>query len=279
MNADLPEDHVSIQYYDSDYPGKETSLYPENFDETTVLQGLAYDVDRYLELASKAGGPVLELCCGTGRVAIPLARNGFEVTGVDLSEAMLSRFRENLGREEPDVAGRIDLVHADITRLDLGRAFPLILLPFNSLLCLLSFEAQCAALAAAARHLAPGGRIAIDAMNPVTLPLQGDPVPKPFFTRRNPHTGNLYTRFAALGPLQADQVQELFGWYDEIAADGVVRRTLYSMHWRPIFRYEMQLMLERAGLELESLEGGHRKEPFTAQSRKMFVIARKAGGA
>jgi ubiquinone/menaquinone biosynthesis C-methylase UbiE len=275
MNANLPEDHASIQYYDSDYPGKETSLYPENFDDTTVIQGLAHDVERYLELASAARGPVLELCCGTGRVAIPLARNGFEVTAVDLSEAMLSQFRKNLEREEPAAAERVELVNADITRLDLGRVFPLILLPFNSLLCVPRFEDQCSALAAAARHLVPRGRVVIDAMNPTTLPLAGDPVPKPFFTRRNTHTGNLYTRFAALGPMGADQVQELFGWYDEIAADGIVRRTLYSMHWRPIFRYEMQLMVERAGLAIESVEGGHQKEPFTAQSRKMFVIARK----
>jgi ubiquinone/menaquinone biosynthesis C-methylase UbiE len=275
MNANLPEDHVSIRYYDSDYPGKETSLYPENFDDTTVLQGLAYDVERYTELASAARGPVLELCCGTGRVAIPLARNGFEVTAVDLSEAMLAQFRKNLEREEPGAAGRIELVNADVTRLDLGRAFPLILMPFNSLLCIPNFEDQCAALAAAGRHLAPGGRVVIDGMNPMTLPLQGDPVPKPFFTRRSTHTGNLYTRFAALGPMRTDQVQELFGWYDEIAPDGLVRRTSYSMSWRPIFRYEIQLMLERAGLAIESVEGGHQKEPFTPQSRKMFVIARK----
>ncbi|HEY0510376.1 MAG TPA: class I SAM-dependent methyltransferase [Thermoanaerobaculia bacterium] len=277
MNANLPGDHISIHYYDSDYPGRDTSRIPENFDGTTVVQGLAHDVDRYLELAGETpGGRVLELCCGTGRVSIPLARGGFRVTGVDLSAAMLDRFRENLGREAAEVAARISLVHADIARLDLGETFALALIPFNSLLCLTRFEDQCAALAAAARHLAPGGRLAVDVMNPLTLPLEGSPIPNPFLTRRNPHTGNVYTRFAALGPMAADQVQELFGWYDEIGPDGNIRRIPYSMHWRPIFRYELELMLERAGLAVESVEGGHLHEPFTAQSSKLFVVARKA---
>ena len=145
--------------------------------------------------------------------------------------------------------------------------------PFNSLLCITDFRSQCGAIEAAARHLAPGGVLALDMMNPLTLPLAGDPVPKPFFTRRNPKTGQRYTRFAAMGPMAADQQQELFGWYDEMAADGALRRTHYSMRWRPIFRYEIELMLERAGLRIITVKGGHREEPFTAQTRKMFVLA------
>ena len=278
MNADLPDDHSSIYYYDGDYPGQATSLFPENFDPATIDQGIAYDIDRYQELADESrGGPVLELCCGTGRVAIPLARRGFSVTGIDISESMLSRFRDNLGREEPAVAERISLARGDITDFDLGKRFALIIVAFNSLLCVTRFEDQCAALAAAARHLDDNGRLAIDVMNPLALSFRSEPVPKPFVTRRNPHTGNLYTRFAAIGPMGDDQVQELFGWYDEAAPDGLVRRANYSLRWRPIFRGELELMLERAGLQVESIEGGHHREPFPAQSQKMFVVARQRG--
>ena len=70
---------------------------------------------------------MLELCCGTGRVAIPLARRGFSVTGIDISESMLGRFRENLGREEPAVAERISLARGDISNFDLGKRFALII--------------------------------------------------------------------------------------------------------------------------------------------------------
>jgi SAM-dependent methyltransferase len=273
MNPGLPTSHPSIAYYDGDYPGEATSPFPENLDATLVVQGLAHDVERYLQLAAGREGPVLELCCGTGRVAIPLARAGLEVVGVDISPAMLRRFRENLDREDAAVRRRIRLVEADATALDLQTRFSLIVLAFNSLLCIPSFEGQLQALAVIAAHLEAAGLVALDLMNPLTLPLQGDTTPKPFFTRRNPRTGWTYTRFAAMGPMAEDQVQELFGWYDEIDPEGVVRRTPYAMRWRPVFRYELALMLERVGLVPVAIEGGHRREPFTAASPKMFVVA------
>lgn len=276
MNAALPDSHPSIQYYDSDYPSRELSRFAENFDAVTELQGLAHDVERYIALARDCETPVIELCCGSGRVGIPLARAGARVMAVDISEGMLQLFRDRLASEDPDVSGRITLVRQDISALHLSHGdYALAIAPFNSLLCLTSFEQQRAAVQAAARHLRPGGRLVLDLMNPLVLPLAGDAVPKPFFTRRNAHTGNRYTRFAAMGPMAASQVQRLWGWYDEVFADGTVHRTEYSMEWRLIFRYELELMLTGAGLELESVEGGHQGEPFTATSRKMFAIARK----
>lgn len=119
----------------------------------------------------------------------------------------------------------------------------------------------------------------IDVVNPLVLPLAGDPIPTPFFTRRHPERMRIYTRFAALGPLDADQRQRLYGWYDEVDERGMVYRTPYSMHWRPIFRAELELMLEACGLAIESVEGGHRREEFTARSPKLFVVARKRSGS
>jgi SAM-dependent methyltransferase len=279
MNAGLTDSHPSIRFYDSDYPGKETTSIPSNFDETTALQGLAHDVKRFKELAAERGGAVLELCCGTGRVVIPLARQGHAVHAVDISEGMLQRLRQRLAQEEPSVRSRVTIERQDITRLELEAQFSLATLAFNSLLCITDFRGQLAALHAAARHLEPDGVIAIDLVNPRILPLGGDPVPKPFFTRRDEHTGAEYTRFAAVGAMEADQRQRLYGWYDEIGTDGLIRRTTYSLFWRPIFRYEAELMVEMAGLEIVSIEGGHQHEPFTASSPKMFIVARRRGGA
>jgi SAM-dependent methyltransferase len=276
VNANLPASHPSVDYYDSDYPGVGTSPVPENLDHVLPVQGLAYDIDRYCELAKDLDGAVLELCCGTGRVAIPLARSGSAVVAVDISAPMLARFRAKLDAEPLDVQSRVELVLQDITRLDLGnRTFALTLISFNSLLLLANRQEQQAALARATAHVRPGGRLAIDVVNPLVLPLMGDPVPAPFFTRRHPERNRLYTRFAALGPIDADQRQRLFGWYDELDESGAVHRTPYSMFWRPIFRAELELMLESCGLTIESVEGGHRREEFTARSPKLFVISRR----
>jgi SAM-dependent methyltransferase len=276
MNADADQTNSSVYYYDGDYPSPELSLFPENFDEVTKFQGLAFDLARYREIAAEQGGPVLELCCGTGRVSIPLARDGFEVTGVDISTGMLEQFAANLEREEATVAARIKTVRQDITRLALEeRAFRLAILAFNSLLCIPDFALQCEALTAVSRHLAQDGLLLIDIVNPLNLKIQGDTVPRPFFTRRNPHNGNTYTRFAMMDAFDENHRQRLYGWYDEMDSEGRVSRQHYSVHWRPIFRFEIELMLKAARLELVQIEGGHTREPYTAQSPRMFIQARK----
>jgi ubiquinone/menaquinone biosynthesis C-methylase UbiE len=273
MNADSSSSNPSIYYYDSDYPSAELSRFPENFDETTKYQGLAFDVDRYKEIASHVGGPILELCCGTGRVAIPLARRGFEVTGVDISPEMLETFQH---REPSTISSKLTLVRQDITELDLGGLrFPLAIIPFNSLLLITDFAAQCGALRTIAGHLSEGGLLVMDLVNPLDLPILGNSNPKPFFTRRNVHNGNRYTRFAMIGPFDESHRQLLHGWYDEVDSEGCVKRQYYSIYWRPIFRFEAELMLKEAGLEIVSIEGGHLKEPYTAQSPRMFIQAKR----
>jgi hypothetical protein len=72
----------------------------------------------------------------------------------------------------------------------------------------------------------------------------------------------------------SDHRQRLHGWYDEITDDNSIRRRPYSLHWRPIFRHELQMMLQQVGFVIESLEGGHRCEPYIETSPRMFVQAR-----
>ena len=277
MNADSDSTNSSVHYYDGDYPSSEFSDYPENFDEITIYQGLAFDVARYKEIASETGGPILELCCGTGRVAIPLAREEFDVTAVDISGGMLERFGANLAREEEGVRARTKLVRQDVTRLALEeKGFRLAVIAFNSLLCIPEFRGQLDALRSVSEHLAPAGLLVVDIVNPLNLKIHGDETPKPFFTRKNPHNGNVYTRFAMADAFDENHRQRMHGWYDELDPDGTVRRRPYSVYWRPIFRFEIELMLERTGFELIKIEGGHLREPYAAQSPRMLIQARKA---
>ncbi len=117
MNHGLPDTDVTIEYYDSDYPSKTLSRFPENFDATTEYQGLRYDVDRYIDIATATGNQldILEICCGTGRVAIPLAIEGHRVTAVDLSAGMLDRFATKLGHCDKHVQNLLTLVKQDAT--------------------------------------------------------------------------------------------------------------------------------------------------------------------
>ena len=131
------------------------------------------DVGFFVELARQSGGPVLEIGCGTGRVLLPVASAGLEITGLDSSASMLDVCREKLAQQPREVQARVELLQADMRQFDLGREFPLVTLPFRPFQHLITVEDQLACLRAVRRHLAPGGRLAMDLFNP-SLPHLSD---------------------------------------------------------------------------------------------------------
>jgi SAM-dependent methyltransferase len=112
----------------------------------------------YVEEARQAGGRVLELGCGTGRLTVLIARAGVEIVGADLFEAMLEA-----ARAKARAAGaRAQFVQADMRAFDLPRPFAAILILGNSLLHLLTTEELKQCLGGVRRHLAAGGRLVFD---------------------------------------------------------------------------------------------------------------------
>ena len=120
------------------------------------------DVSFYVDEAVRSGGPVLELGVGTGRIAIPIAAVGIQVVGVDLSEGMLA-----VARERADLAAvAVDLRHGDMRDPPVEGVFPLIVIPFRTLLHMESDIDRRAVLRVVARLLAPGGRFVFDVFTP-----------------------------------------------------------------------------------------------------------------
>lgn len=116
----------------------------------------------YRDLARQTGGPILELACGTGRLTLPLARDGHEVVGLDASPAMLQATQDKADAEGVEIA----FVQQDMRAFELGRRFPLIILCCNSLAHLTTNEDVKSGLACILKHLAPGGLFAFDIVNP-----------------------------------------------------------------------------------------------------------------
>jgi|SRR5580704_1303881 SAM-dependent methyltransferase len=124
------------------------------------------DLPFYLALARQSRGPVLEIACGTGRVLLPIAREGVEIHGVDNSAPMLDVLKSHLEKELPEVRSRVKLHSGDMRRFVLNKKFPLIIIPFRPMQHMFTLDDQVAALRAAAEHLDENGRLAFDVFYP-----------------------------------------------------------------------------------------------------------------
>jgi SAM-dependent methyltransferase len=122
------------------------------------------DVRFYVEEARAAGGTVVELCVGTGRIAVPIATDGVKVIGIDTSQGMLE-----VAAERAEVAGvseLVDLRFGDMREPTIDGTYPLVICPFRSLLHMESDEDRRATLRAIRRLAAPGGRFVFDIFTP-----------------------------------------------------------------------------------------------------------------
>lgn len=117
------------------------------------------DAGWYLRLAAETGGPVLELACGAGRVALALAAAGYDVVGLDLQHHLLGRASAHA--QEAGLSPRLTLVQGDMRAFALGRRFPLILLPYNTLGYLLTEQEVLNCFGCVVQHLEPAGVFAL----------------------------------------------------------------------------------------------------------------------
>lgn len=276
MNHDVPADDASILYYDGDYPSLEIGEPRAENVATLARIGILGDVGHYKDLARHTGGPVLEIGAGTGRLSVPLARLGLDVWAVDVAPAMLARLEARRAAEPEEVRRRLHPVRQDAQSLDLPeRSFRLAIIPFNVLMLIPDLGMQRRTLASVAAHMPPGGLLALDIMNPLVLTLGEDHRPHPSEPRRNPVTGNSYVKTSLNDRMDEAQVQRLHGWYDELLPDGRIQVTEFSFRWRIIFRVELELLLNQAGFELETISGDFEGGPWTVDRPRMVATARR----
>lgn len=141
-----------------------TDLY-EGFNAALYDQAVGQDrsdVEAVLAFVRRGGGPVLELCCGSGRLAVPIAETGLQVWGVDSSADMLKLLRQQLTLAPPEVAARIHAEGGDVRDLQLGRRFPSVLLGATTMCLFRTPEDRRALLGSVVRHLEPAGEFAFD---------------------------------------------------------------------------------------------------------------------
>jgi ubiquinone/menaquinone biosynthesis C-methylase UbiE len=232
------------------------SLFVEAYDAFYSASGprIAGDVAFYERVARETGGRILEVACGTGRIALPLASAGFHVTGVDRSGAMLSIARRKLAAASAPVQERISFVHQDMTALDLGQRFGLAFVPFRSFQHLLTIDLQRKSLEAIRRHLEPSGRLALHLFDPRLDWLIDPEIKLPGLSGTHPETGHRYvgeivrTSFDHLHQIRRDLWR-----YAEIGPNGeVLAEDTREMALRWTYRWELRHLLELCGLAVDA---------------------------
>lgn len=225
------------------------------------------------------GGKTLEVACGTGRMTIPLAHAGANITGLDLSPAML-----NVARRKSVGLHQIRWVEANMRAFDLGEQFDLILSPGHSFQFMLTAAEQMECLETLKCHLAPGGVLIfhIDHQNVAWLgEVSGEKagVFEPGSEVTDSLTGQRWRSFSSWRYEPATQTATADKYYEKLGSNGEVLARIERgpLHFHCVFRTEMEHLFARAGFSVLALYGDFERNPLQNLSSEMIWIVSLKG--
>ena len=254
------------------------SIIADYYDTSPLVSGRKQDLAFYLEQAAASRGPVLELGCGTGRIAIPIAESGVSVTGLDISRKMLERAEHKRSSLAPERRDLLRLIHGDMTSFDLREQFPLITIPFRPFQHLLSVEAQLNCLTCARRHLADGGRLVMDFFQTDAARMHDPKFLEAHFVAEYEISGarqvRLFERIVAFH--RAKQCNDVEMAFEVTQPSGHMDRHVFAFTFRYFFRYEVEHLLARCGFRLLETFGDFNRSPLKDDSPEMIFVAEAA---
>lgn len=242
-------------------------LYPDLYD----LENPKFEPEGpfYLEMAMVARGPILELGCGTGRVTIPLARHGLDMTGLDVSPTMLEEARAK------STGLSIEWVPADVRSFRLRRSFSLIFESGGVFMHMLTRSDQQAFLARVREHLAPGGRFIVAVLFPHPHRLQSIVEEREWFTYADREGRTV--RVSGTDVYDAlRQVKTETAIRRVLGHDGVEMVRIAPLSLRYTFPQEMEALLADAGFAVVERYGGPDRRPLANDSEYMVFLCTSA---
>ncbi len=227
-----------------------------------------HDLSFWLSQARHYGDPILELACGTGRVALPLAQAGFRVIGIDYAEAMLQEARKKATAAHIDIAW----INADIRNFDVGQTFPLIIFPANAICHLLDRAALEACLACVRKHLAQPGRLIIAVFVPDLHILLRDPHAQYPFAEYDDPDGKGKVVVTSSNRYEADtQINRVTTFHKR---PGEATDVVGTLAMRMYFPQELDALLHYNGFVMEQKYGNYDQTAFDANAKHQLVVCR-----
>jgi SAM-dependent methyltransferase len=228
------------------------------------------DLDLYLALAERTGGPILELAAGTGRIVRPLAAAGYQVTAVDLDPAMLARL--TAWAPTNVTAVRADLISWRPPRPE----YRLAILGLNSLFLMAERHLQQAALTTLFAALAPGGLAVVDLWLPDAADLaRYDQRLLIDYIRTEQASGSTVTKMLSALHDAATATVLLTSIYDEGQPGAPVVRWIRRDALRLVGSGELVDLARSAGFEIEALAGDYGLEPLGPGAQRAVLLARR----
>jgi SAM-dependent methyltransferase len=254
---------------------KTTAEASSPFDDGELYDALfndfSYGIDFYVGLAREAKGPVLDSCCGTGRITLPCLQAGADVDGLDSSQAMLDRFQ----KKAKALGLSPHRYRADMSDFHLPRRYALILITFNAFCHNLTQESQIRCLELCREHLLPGGLLAFDAFFPSltiigavenTRVLEGE--------TQDPRTNRKLRCYDTRSFDRVRQIQHSVTEIEAVNSDGsieLLQRSEFDTRWT--YKDEMALLLRVAGFARWEIVGGFDRRPLMQETDGMVVLA------
>ncbi|MEO1322411.1 MAG: class I SAM-dependent methyltransferase [Pseudomonadota bacterium] len=205
-------------------------------------------------------GRILELAIGTGRIALPLSERGHDVSGFDASPHMLEKLREKPG------GAKLKTWVADMARFDVDDQFDFAFLVFNTLYNLTTQADQMQCFCQVSKHLNPGGKFLVEAFMPNR---------ETFENKQAVRTKHVSFDKVWLEAVKHDPVRQRLDYQRiRISEDGT---TLHPLPMRYVWPSEMDLMAERAGLQLVERWGNWHRDPISAESEMQIALYERIG--
>ena len=244
---------------------------PELYD--LLFDSLDFDVPYWVDTAATAGGPVLEIACGTGRLTLPIRRAGVDIDGLDASPAMIERLKAKAA----DAGLSLRAVAADMRDFDMGRRYRRIFCAFNGFAHCETMADQTACLRASLRHLEPGGALVVHMSYPGPA-YWSEPEGKAVLEHEVvlPGGGKLQLWDNRRKDIVAQKQDSEVEIWKLDAADRPEAVHKFSTAQRWVYRFELELLFAAAGFARWEFFGGFDGRPLRAPDDQMIAWAFKA---
>jgi len=227
------------------------------------------DMKLFRHFAEQYGAPILELGSGTGRISLDLAKEGYNVVGLEIDAKMINH--ANKSALERSIANA-SFVQGDMTDYNLHQEFPLLILPRNTLLVLNDERLQKEATRQSFLHTKPGGRFIIDIFSPSESILRKGHS-SGFITKfTHPETGEEVQKYHTTEINPNQHIQSLHIYCDKSGMVVMVN----PIHLRYLFKNQLTQMLKDSGFKIEHLFGDRNMTPFNDPSPFITVVARRS---